>query len=65
MVPDFIAVLDHQFNIIATNQSFKNAFGDQTGIGFFDIFSSRVLQTRSRPLKKHLPTARPIRWKPS
>ena len=51
-VPDFIAVLDHQFNIIATNQSFKNAFGDQTGIGFFNIFSNPSFSDKDSPLRK-------------
>ncbi len=51
-VPDFITVLDPEFNIIAVNQRFKDVFGDLIGTRFFDISPNINFSEDDFPLKK-------------
>jgi len=53
-VPDYIAVLDRKFRVTALNRRFKEEFGDQTGIGFFDIFTKRTFSMEDCPLIRTL-----------
>ena len=49
-VPLQIAVLDRRFNITANNAKFKEAFGDQIGGKFFQIFRPAVFPAHRDPI---------------
>lgn len=53
-VPDYIAVLDRKLRVTAVNRRFKEEFGDQTGIAFFDIFTKRTFSETDCPIFKTL-----------
>jgi len=57
-VPDYIAVLDRNLHVTATNRRFKEAFGDPAGADIASIFTHSPLLDAEGPLLKTLQDGR-------
>ena len=53
-VPDYIAVLDRNLRVTATNRRFKEAFGDPAGADIASVFTNSPLLDAEGPLLKTL-----------
>jgi signal transduction histidine kinase/DNA-binding NarL/FixJ family response regulator len=49
-IPSWVAVLDRRLNLTALNQKFKQAFGDQRGCKFFDLFRPATFPAHRDPI---------------